>query len=329
MYKLPRGRSILENIKIEFINFDNVLTAGKRDRANKIDGYISLIYPEYVDFLFLKQGDPYGAIRFFEDEREQITIKSVVDKVKNAEIGIISIYEIPEVLIDTIISTVHIKPIINNATSSTHNPDSVINKIETKKFSGFMEVKKGNELFYIMFEDGDIKDGYFAEKLNVVITFAMLKKIMESSGKDGEAVRFSLYEGIYDNSQNITPADQELMISLFNKMMDRFIELVGAPVASNMYKSSYASTIKQYPIIKNFKIKNELYIEGEVIGNKESVSEGFGFLTDKVIESFVNTVGEDKVIDVIKDIFREYRFALKRIGFLEKAKYVSKVISNG
>ncbi len=328
MYKLPRGRSLIENIKIEFINFDNVLHAGKRDRANRIDGYISILYPEYVDFLFLKQGEPSNAGRFFENKREQVTIKDVVDKVKNAELGIMSIYEVPLKMLEMVISTFHIEPIINDGTIKTHDPQGVIDKIKNKKFSGFMEIKKGVELFYISFKDGKIIDGFFAEKLNVAITYQMLEKIMTSTGKNGVPVRFSLYEGFYENTEQIPLSEQELLLELFNKMMMGFIESAGAPIASNMFKSAYAVTIRKYPIMKSYNIKDELYLDGEVIASREDVCDGFGFLTQRVADTIINTIGSEKVKNIVRTVYKEYRFALDRMGFWNQANGLKEMVND-
>ncbi|HAV92891.1 TPA: hypothetical protein DCW38_06905, partial [candidate division WOR-3 bacterium] len=70
--RFPRGRAILENTNIDFINFDNIMNAGKRERSHKIHGYISIIYPQEVDFIFLSLGEPINAARFRSAERSPL-----------------------------------------------------------------------------------------------------------------------------------------------------------------------------------------------------------------------------------------------------------------
>ena len=82
--KFPRGRPLLENARLEFLNLENVLSASKRERAHRISGYISIFYPDTVELIFLKEGEPFNAARISQTERSIVPINEVVEKAKKA-----------------------------------------------------------------------------------------------------------------------------------------------------------------------------------------------------------------------------------------------------
>jgi hypothetical protein len=38
--RLPKGRPVLQNAKLEYVHFDNILADSKKERASKISGYL-------------------------------------------------------------------------------------------------------------------------------------------------------------------------------------------------------------------------------------------------------------------------------------------------
>jgi hypothetical protein len=160
--KFPRGRALLENTRLEFINLDNVLSAAKRERAHRISGYISIIYPDAIELIFLKQGEPFNAARITQKERKIVPISEVVEKAEKATSGILSEYATDEILINLIISTILLDPIKANVDFSRLQPKIFIDKLKTTKFNGFIWAQLGIEESFIHFEEGAIKNCYIA-----------------------------------------------------------------------------------------------------------------------------------------------------------------------
>src|SRR5512137_3076069 len=112
--RFPKGKSSLQNAKLEFVHLDNILADNKKERASKISGYIEIIYPDLVDFLYLKKGEPVNAGRFSRAERKQVPISDVIDRAKKSTTGTVSIYETPDELIDMIMATFTVEPKFKN-----------------------------------------------------------------------------------------------------------------------------------------------------------------------------------------------------------------------
>jgi len=110
--KFPKGKAVLENTHLEFINLDKLLSAAKRERAHCISGYISIIYHDMVEIIFLKQGEPFNAARISPKIREIVPISEVVEKARNASYGILAEYATDEILINLIISSIVLKPCV-------------------------------------------------------------------------------------------------------------------------------------------------------------------------------------------------------------------------
>lgn len=312
--RFPRGRILLENTNIEFINFDNILNAGKRERSHRIHGYISLLYPSDVDMIFLSLGEPINAARFTQNARTLISINEVIKRVKESSIGIINIYEVPEELVLLMVSTFTLTPILKDKDHTQISVEKMIGQIAVDKFSGFLEIKKGNEFFYSLFEKGIPTRGYFGDKINVSITPSILIQLLKSTSKDGFNVTFSLYDKLPERIEQATPATVQLLLKSVNNLIKEFAASYGPTFAKKGALIAKSHIDEDYKFMSEITI-NGIELSGDVFASKDEFIKAMAEFTNRFLKTY-DVICNDKIKEnIFKIALKDFRFALKSQGF--------------
>ncbi|OGC38790.1 hypothetical protein A2Y85_07990 [candidate division WOR-3 bacterium RBG_13_43_14] len=312
--KFPKGRPLLENTRLEFINLDNVLSAAKRERAHKISGYISIIYPEVVELIFLKQGEPFNAARISPKERKIIPISEVIEKAKSATSGILSEYATDEILINLIISSIMIQPIKANVDFSRLQPKIFIDKLKSTQFNGFIWVKAGVDESFIHFEQGQITGSFMAgtaKKMedNDIIAFLMKPNL-----------KISIFDHIEDTSLiQATPAQVDMFCKIFTSLLKSYAQPIGDGLVLKTFLISKSTVQKEFPFVEEFKIESDLKLAGKIVVEPKLFAQGMARWFDLLYESFSTFLGKESEI-IAKKVLNDYRFALKSLNFFDYTK---------
>lgn len=314
MMKFPKGRALLENTRLEFINLDNVLSASKRKRAHKISGYISIIYPDSIELIFLKQGEPFNAARISHQNREIVPISDVVEKAKKATSGMLSEYATDEMLINLIISTITVEPIKADVDFTRLQPKVFIDKLKTTKFSGFIWVKAGIEESFIYFDEGTIKACYVAGSAKKLehneITNFLLKP----------DIKISIFDRVEDLTMTqATPAQVDMFCKIFSALLKTYSHPIGKTLVLKAFIRSKSTVQKEFPFIEHFTVESNLSINGKVVVEPRLFAQGMARWFDLIHESFSTFLGKESEA-MAKKVLNDYRFALKSVGFFDYSK---------
>jgi hypothetical protein len=312
--KFPKGRVILENTRLEFINLDNVLSASKRERAHRISGYISIIYPDMIELIFLKQGEPFNAARISRNERKIVPISEVVEKAANATSGILSEYATDELLVNLIISSILIDPIKDNVDLTRLQPKVFIDKLISTKFSGFIWIRSGVDESFIHFDEGTITACYVAgsaKKIegNDIITFLVKPNL-----------KVSIFDHIEDATiTQATPAQVEMFCKIFTALLKNYSKPIGESLVLKTFMMSKSTVQKEFPFINDFKVEADLKIMGKVVVEPQLFAQGMARWFDIIHESFATFLGKESEV-IAKKVLNDYRFALKSLRFFDYSK---------
>ncbi len=313
--KFPKGRTILENTRLEFINLDNVLSASKRERAHRISGYISIIYPDNEELIFLKQGEPFNAARISLKDRRIVAIGEVIEKAKKATSGILSEYATDDILLNLIISSITIKPIKADVDLSRLQPKIFIDKLKSTKFEGFIWIRCGLEESFIHFDQGEITGCYIAGRA-------------EKTQEDAEIINLlqkpSTVISIFDRFEALTPvqatpAQVDMFCKIFTSLFRNYAHPIGNAMVLKTIMIAKATAQKDYPFIDELKIAPDLTVNGKVIIEPKALSQGMARWFDLVYESFSTFLGKENEV-IAKKVLNDYRFALKSLNFFDHTK---------
>lgn len=312
--KFPRKRAILENAKLDFVNIDNVLSASKKERASKISGYVMLKYPNSYDIILLRDGEAINAGRFTSKGREILPIEQVVAKSKSSSSGLVSVYETDAEVVRMILSAMREKPIFKDKDVSEVDIVKLIKKLIELKYSGFFEIRKGISFSFVSFENGYAKKGYFSDKLGVPLSNEeFLKTLLKASETQG--VKLSAFKIVIASDEQAPPSAITLFLNVVSDLTKKIAEIVGDSLSKRTFSMAFDKTKEIFEWMTGFQV-NGLELEGTAAVTSKDLTEGFSYLLKDLIEFYKPILGV-RIEDIVKEILKDYRFALKNLGFYQ------------
>ncbi|MEO0096214.1 MAG: hypothetical protein ABIL46_05995 [candidate division WOR-3 bacterium] len=313
--KLPKGRPILENTRLEFINLDNVLTASKRERAHRISGYISIIYPEMEELIFLRQGEPFNAARLSLKERSIIPIAEVIEKARKATSGILSEYATDEVLLHMIITSITNQPIKSGIDINRLQPKILIDKLKSTKFDGFIWVKSGIEESFIAFKQGELIGLYAAGSAERIQDESVINKCLIKPNST-----ISIFDRIEVGVPvQATPAQVEMFCKIISALMKSYSKPLGSTMVLKTVVMSKSTAQKEFPFINEFQIDADFNITAKLVIEPKILARGIARWMDLIFESFSTILGKESE-NIAKKVLNDYRFALMSLNFFDYTK---------
>jgi len=317
--RLPKGRPVLQNAKLEYVHFDNILADSKKERASKISGYLEVIYPDCTEFLFLRRGEPFNAARFTRDGREAKNINEVVDKAKIASGGMVNLYETSDELVAMVVMTLSAKPLFKGADLGKINVDALFERLQKSKFNGFLELHKGVELSYVRFREGEAVKGFFIAKPEVPLTSSALRDLFSALGT-GEALVIDAYEESPEVAiEQATPAMVTLFLNTINRLAQDLAGVVGPTLVKKTLEGSRMAVEMRYPFLKDFSVDGTGAVSGNTLISPSSLAKAFAEWTDTFVDSFRALLGK-RLDQLVQNALKDYRFALRSTGFVESSK---------
>jgi hypothetical protein len=317
--RFPKGRAVLQNAKLEFVHLDNVLADNKKERASKISGYLEIIYPDAVEFLYLKKGEPVNAGHFSRTERRQIAIAEVIDKAKGSTTGTVSIYETPEELVDMIMATFSVKPAFKNLDLATVEADKVFEKLTGVKFDGFLEIRRGFDISYIRFKEGAPASGYFTWKVESLALDAIKAALKQAATGPG-AVIIDAFDKLPVVAEQAGPAQIALFLNALNKIVGELKTIAGPTVVAKTLTSSKEAATVHHPFLKDFDTSDgEAKEAGKIVATPEELGKAFAEWIDNFVDSFRVVLGK-RLDGVVQTAVKDFRFALKASSFGRHSK---------
>ncbi|HIE06387.1 MAG TPA: hypothetical protein EYP58_06255 [bacterium (Candidatus Stahlbacteria)] len=313
--KLPKGVSLLEGTKLEFLNFDNVLHAGKHDRKHRVWGYISIIYSDSLDLLFLKNGEPFNAARLTPKARKIVPINDIIKRAKETKLGIVSVYSVDEELIKMIIATIASKPIKNALKADKIKVGLLFKKLAEKKFNGFLHLKRGLEESFIYYSHGNLKGAYIAGNHDKIRDQNRIAELFSSIPN----ITIDIYERESSEEEQAPPAMVEMFYTIFTKIFQGLGKALGESLVIKTAIKGRASIQKSFPFMKNVKINPDLSVSGEIMASSDQLIKAFGNWLNNLVETFTTFLG-DETTKIVKDAISDYRFVLKSSGFFKITK---------
>ncbi len=309
--KFPKGRSVLENAKLAFLNLENILNASKRERASKISGYVSIFYSDHSDILFLKKGEPINAARFSPQERKVIPIGELVEKAKRGYGGVVSIYEVEEELISMMLTALTSEPIYRQLIEEAAESAQFLKWLEDNNPTGFVQFARSPEMSYIVIQKGKLLRGYIPSRQSREITPEDFAQLVSQEG-----VSIEVYKETPQEIEQASPALMMLFLKMCNRLVEEFMEAVGPTLVKKFLNSSKKEAEKDFPLIKEFTVDKGAKLGGQSLATPEELTRSFAKWVSIFLESFDSVLGP-RHEEIVKKGMKDYRFAVKSTGFFD------------
>jgi hypothetical protein len=309
--RFPRGRSVLENAKLTFLNLDNILNAAKRERASKISGYVAIIYPDHSEFLFLKKGEAINAAFFSPQEKKVIPIGELVERARKGYNGVVSIYEVEEELISMILTALTSEPIYSQSIEEGAESAHFLKWLEDHNPTGFVQFSKSPEMCYVVLRNGKLLRGYIPSRQSREISPEEFAQLVS---QDGGVVE--VYKQTPQEIEQASPALTMLFLKMHNRLIEEFMEAVGPTLVKKFLNSSKKETEKEFSLIREFTVDKDVKIAGQSLATPEELTKSFARWIAIFLESFDSVLGP-RHEEIVKRGIKDYRFAVKSTGFFD------------
>jgi len=189
---LPNTRAIVENLPLATVKLDKVMA----ESQSRVASYLDVRYPEEQIVIFLLGGKAVKAGRFLPQGREILTVTEAMEKLRNQKDGTISFYEISKLLMVVILGTFIFEPTHGRLKTKLINFNSLVDLFDRKHFTGYVEVKLGQNLNYLTFLNGQAREGFFSRPAGEGGAAPLLDRVrhlLEGADENGE---INLYESV-------------------------------------------------------------------------------------------------------------------------------------
>jgi hypothetical protein len=309
---LPHGRTILQNAPLQFVNLDSVLNAGKVERGHQISGFLEMVYPDGVDLLFLKRGEPMNAVRI-EERPFPASIADVVSRARGSIQGIISLYEASPEIVTMAITAFSQPPVLEESLRERADLRRVLDRLAVEEFKGFVALERKEEISFLLFDGGRLRKGYFASH-----TPPALEEMLDGEHPYELHLRGFRLEEL--PAEQASPAHIAFLLRVLNGVVGQMRALVGPELVQRTVASSHRLAVANHPALADFSWDDDGNAAGDSMAAPEVLNAGFADWIDSFAESFRVLLGE-RVDTLVSDSLRDYRFALRAAGFDRRPRW--------
>lgn len=313
--KFPKGKLILKDTPVQYVNFDNILNQAKKARDGHLTGYIEIKYPNDIEYLFLRDGQVMNAATSQGLKYNEKPIKEIIQKAKRARRGSVNIHNVDIELLDMILCMLKEKPMFSGKKIEEINPEELLEKLVDLDFTGFLILNKDDNTVFVKFDRGKPEIIYPLNKSKKKINSVALLNLLNKE-KD---MFITAYKGEKKKKQ-ANPALIELYLKFINSLIDSFVEIVGPSLVRRTLIPSFKNASRSEKVLNNFEIDEDLNVKStHFVATTEEITRGFALWIDQFSDAIFVVLGR-KTDDIILQSIRDYRFALKKADFFEHSK---------
>src|SRR4051794_30363054 len=185
-YQFPADVAYLPRTKLAYVNLPGILTDGKRDRAGRVSGYVSIQLGERCYLVFLRGGEAFNAARIQPDGRGPVALSEVVRLVatesERGEAGQIGYFGASEAQLQAMLATLVHAPVAFDQPIDTARPDQLFPHLRDRRFTGVLELSDGRRFHYVVLEEGQYRSGWFTGRDPAVPAGDFLRAFFASAG---------------------------------------------------------------------------------------------------------------------------------------------------
>ena len=165
--RYPAQRVLLPRTKLAYVHLRNLLTDAKRDRAGRVSGYVAIWLAEELVLLYLTNGElvnatsTQGGVTF-----TALPIAEALSRVPaEPELGEICFHEADELQL----ACMHASQMGEGTDIEfpeeldPASPESLFPYLAATTFDGFVQIRVGGQMNYLLFQDGAVMRGFMSD----------------------------------------------------------------------------------------------------------------------------------------------------------------------
>jgi hypothetical protein len=318
IYCFPHQSALLPRTKLSYVNLPGILSDGKRDRASRIEGFVSIQLGERCFLVFLRGGEPFQAARIQPGERSSVALSEVVriagTECERGEGGSLGFYAAPEAqLLATLATIVHPAEPWGEPVDAGR-PELLFPRLRQRRFTGVLELCDGGTFHYMEFSEGSYRAGWFAARAEGVPVPELVRSIFASAG--GKLVA-SIYPPLGDLPVLAGPGLVDLYRRVIGGVMREVAQSTGREAAMAMLERGQGLASMEHPAVGAFEITEEGRVKGDPVASPEALTAGVAAWMTETLISASDHHGVDPGA-VMERVGRDSRFVLQEHGFFHR-----------
>ncbi|HEX8695978.1 MAG TPA: hypothetical protein VF746_26420 [Longimicrobium sp.] len=318
MYQFPHEAAFLPRTKLCYANLPGILSDGKRDRAARVPGYVSIQLGERCYLVFLRGGEPFNAARLQPDSRGPVALAEVLrvagTESERGEGGQIGYYGAPEGLLQAMLATLLNPPVVWDDPIDTARPDQLFPHLRDRRFTGVLEVSDGRRFHYVRFEDGAFREGWFTERDPGVPLGDFVRSVFEAAGPRLRATPFPACE---EMPVQAGPGFVDLYRRIVGGTLRELSQAMGRETALGLLRRGQSLAALEHPAVAAFQVTDEGRISGDPVASPDVLTAGVAAWLTEVLIAASDHHGVDPGA-VIEKTARDSRFVLSEAGFFQR-----------
>ena len=318
LYRFPHDVAYLPRTKLSYVNLPGILTDGKRDRAGRVSGYVSIQLGERCFLVFLRGGEAFNAARLSRDGRGPVALSEVVRLVatesERGEAGQIGYFGASDAQLTAMLATLLQPPVAFDQPIDTARPDQLFPHLRERRFTGVLELSDGSCFHYVVLEEGQYRAGWFADRDPAVPAGDFMRAFFASAGA---SLKATPYPACAELPVQAGPGFVDLYRRIVGGVMRELAQAAGRETAMGMVRRAQDETAREHPCVAAFRVTDEGRISGDPVASPAELTDGAAAWVTEVLIAASDDHGIDPAA-TLERTARESRFVLAEHGFFTR-----------
>ena len=316
IYRFPGETAYLPRTKLAYVNLPGILSDGKRERSARVSGYVAVQLGERCFLIFLRLGDPFYAAYIDAAGRGPAALSEVLRRAstesERGESGQIGYFGASDDQLRAMLATLVSDPLAW-AEELDSRPEQFFPTLRERSFTGVVELRDGGRHHYLLFENGNFRSGWFAERDESVSVPDFLRSLFSA----GSGIAASLYPHLEELPQQAGPGFVDLYRRMIGGTLRELAMVTGRETALEMLRRGQGLAALQHPVVAAFDITPEGRVAGDPVSSPDELTAGVARWITEVLIAGADHHGIDPG-QLVEKVGRDSRFVLQEHGFFAR-----------
>ena len=321
VYQFPQEAAYLPRTKLAYVNLPGILTDGKRDRAGRVSGYVSIQLGARCYLVFLRGGEAFNAARLQPDGRGPVALSEVIRLVatesERGEAGQIGYFGAPDAQLRAMLATLLQPPSELSEPIDVSRPDQLFPHLRERRFTGVLELGDGGAFHYVELDAGQYRSGWFADRDPAAAAPDFLRAFFERAGA---SLRATPYPAFAELPVQAGSGFVDLYRRIVGGVMRDLSQTAGRETAMGIVRRAQGVAAQEHPCVGAFHVTDEGRISGDPVASPAELTEAAAaWVTEALIDASDNH-GADPAA-TLERVARDSRFVLAEHGFFNRVPW--------
>ena len=317
-YQFPHETAFLPRTKLSYVNLPGILSDGKRDRAGRVSGFVSIQLGERCFLVFMRNGEPFNSARMQPGSRGPAALSEVLRivgaEIERGEAGQIGYFGASDGQLQAMLATLLQEPAEMDGSPDACRPELLFPWLRERRFTGVLELRDTCRFHYVQMEDGAYRAGWFSDRDPAVPAADFMRSVFASAGP---GLRCALYPAFEELPVQAGPGFVDLYRRIIGGVMRDLSQSTGRETAMGIVRRAQRVAAEHHASVGAFKVTDEGRISGDPVDTPQGLTDGVAAWVTEVLINASDHHGVDPAA-IVERTARDSRFVLAEHGFFAR-----------